>query len=266
MRTSVGILTVATNRYIDHWSKMVLSADRFLAPGYPLTSYVFTDQPDKAAEFASRLSRMTIYPVEIPNLGWPEATLLRYEIFAASWTVITEPLLIHLDADMLVCAETELSSTQSSSWPGGLAFVKHPGYRRRSVSSLPKLYARSPHHMVDDLKSYLRHGALGSWETSKSSMAYVPRSKRRTYVCGGTWMGQRGPLEQMIHTLAQRTRNDISQGVMAMWHDESHLNWYASENDYHLFDSDKCFAQGYPNLSDLTPQILAVDKGSERTR
>ena len=79
-------------------------------------------------------------------------------------------------------------------------------------------------------------------------------------------MGLREPLGVMIDELANRTRRDLQRGVVAIWHDESHLNWFASYHAHELLDSEKCYAEGLPNLKDLIPEIIAVEKGGNRTR
>jgi len=261
----VAVLTVATNRYIDYWRSMAESADRLLSPGASLTFYVFTDQPDKAKLAAESFTRSHVVPILIPPLGWPEATLLRYELFDQSWGLIQEDLVIHLDADMFVSSKTMFRPAPTE-WPNGLAFVRHPGYRRPSLSKCLSLYLHSPKMLQGDIKLWLRLGALGNWETSRDSRAYVPRRLRQTYVCGGTWMGLREPLGRMIRVLADRTREDLDRGIIATWHDESHLNWFASGHAHQLMDSQKCYAPGYKNLSDIWPEIIAVDKGDDRTR
>lgn len=262
---TVAILTVATNRYLQYWRSMATSADHFLFPDSRLTFYVFTDQPKAALRLNSELTRSHVVPVPIRNLGWPEATLLRYEMFRDSWDRIQEDVVIHLDADMAIATDTHLDPPPAN-WTNGIAFVRHPGYRRPSLGHRLILYLKSPKHLKADFLSWRRHGALGSWETDRVSTAFVPRVQRRVYVCGGVWMGRREPLGQLISILADRTSEDLENGVIAVWHDESHLNWYASLHEHYLYDSEKCFAPGYANLSDLKPEIIAIEKGENKTR
>lgn len=262
---SVGVMTVATNRYIDYWAEMATSADRYLFPGHHLVLHVFTDQVARANEIAVSLNRAEVDVVPIEPLGWPEATLLRYELFDSHHNGLTEEILIHLDADMLVARETG-SELNWDQWRGGIAAVRHPGFRRPPATARLGMYARHPRMAVSDARSILQLGGIGSWETSSACRAFVPKQNRRTYVCGGTWMGQRDLLLPVIRELAVRTRADLDEGRIAVWHDESHLNWYVSRNDVTLLGSEYCFAPGFPNLADLIPRIIAVDKGDDRTR
>lgn len=261
----IAVISVATNRYLDYWKHLVLSADQFLQPGAQLIFYVFTDDTDQASQVTEHTLRSRVIPIPVPPMNWPDATLLRYELFAQVWSHISQEIVMHLDADMLVCAECRFTPEEIA-LPTGIAFVRHPGFRRASLGSTLKLYLQHPRYLFGDSRLWLRNGGLGTWESSRKSLAFVPRRNRDVYVCGGTWLGLREPLGQMVELLASRTRSDLDQGVVAAWHDESHLNWYASNFGYFLFDSDKCFARGYRNLGDLEPQIIAVDKGENRTR
>jgi histo-blood group ABO system transferase len=227
--------------------------------------HVFTDQVERAREVAASLSRAQVDVVPIEPLRWPEATLLRYEVFDAHREGLTEDILIHLDADMLVesIVGPELVPSQ---WKGGIALVRHPGFRRPRGAARVAFYVRNPRIATSDIRTHRRLGGIGSWETDPDCRAYVPRAARHVYVCGGTWMGQREALLSLIRELAVRTRADLDEGRVAVWHDESHLNWYASRNDVTILGSEYCFAPGFPNLAGLSPRIIAVDKGDDRTR
>lgn len=79
-------------------------------------------------------------------------------------------------------------------------------------------------------------------------------------------MGLREPFVDLCAELSRRTRADLDNDIIAVWHDESHLNWYASRHETTLLDSSYCYALGLPGLQDLEPVIIAVDKNDDRTR
>lgn len=258
-------MTVATNRYIDYWTEMAISADKHLFPGHRLVLHVFTDQVARAREAARILKRAEVDIVEIEPYGWPEATLLRYEVFAAYRDRLTQDVLMHLDADMLIVGDVG-PELDPASWIGGIALVRHPGFRRPSATRSFVQYVRHPRRLLADILAWRAAGALGSWEQDARSRAFVPRKLRQIYVCGGTWMGLRDALVPLVSLLAERVRVDLDEGTIAIWHDESHLNWYASHYEHTLLDSGYCFALGWDQLADLEPLIIAVDKGNDRTR
>ena len=262
---SIGVVTVATNRYIDYWHEMALSADRHLFPGHPVVLHVFTDRASDARAMAGDLTNVVVNPVPIEALGWPEATLLRYEVFDSHGSDLQQDLLMHLDADMLVAQDVG-PELEPAAWPGGIALVRHPGYRRPSLGRRLSLYAAEPRLALSDAYAYAKIGGIGSWETDTRSRAFVPRRSRRTYVCGGTWFGVRPAFLSMVHELAVRTRADLEEGTIAVWHDESHLNWYAAGHRTAVLGSEYCFAPGFQSVKDLNPKIIAVDKADDRTR
>lgn len=262
---TIGVVSVATNRYVDYWGRMARSADLHLFTGHDVVLHVFTDNIPGVLDVTPDLKRVAVNPIRIEGLTWPEATLLRYEVFSAYRAHLDQDVLVHLDADMLISADfgAELSPIM---WPGGIALVRHPGYRRPAGSRRARLYASHPGVAMRDAYSMLRFGGIGRWETDPASTAFVPRGMRSTYVCGGTWFGLREPFLSMTDELASRTRRDLDRGHIAVWHDESHLNWFASTTATELLDSSYCFAEGLPGIAELSPRIVAVDKDDDRTR
>jgi histo-blood group ABO system transferase len=147
-----------------------------------------------------------------------------------------------------------------------MALVRHPGYRRPAGRARLRLYASHPGIAARDAYSEARFGGIGRWETDRASTAFVARRDRSTYVCGATWFGLRASFLAVADELASRTRRDLEEGRIAVWHDESHLNWYASCHEVEILDSSYCYAEGLPGLADLSPRIIAVDKADDRTR
>ena len=105
-----------------------------------------------------------------------------------------------------------------------------------------------------------KFGGLGTWERNELSRAFVPRSLRKNYVCGGAWLGKNSEILNLCKILSSRINEDLGQNIVAVFHDESHLNWYQANNNFSLLSPELCFDPSYPQLSALTPKILAVDK------
>lgn len=252
-----SIVTIATNVYLDYWRTMVESAESNLdANG--LQFVVFTDDPDAAHTFALQHPASQFSIVKVPPYRWPEATLYRYTVIAENADKILGATVAHVDADMTFRSRARLAL--GSDGTSAITLVKHPGFRRPRGNSRMRYYLASPLKLVTDAFNWLHIGSLGAWETNRRSLAYVPRRRRDTYVAGGFWWGPRDELIGMCRTLGERVTADESAGIIARWHDESHLNWYASTHPVSIADSEYCYADGYRNLLDIEPIVVATMK------
>jgi hypothetical protein len=98
---------------------------------------------------------------------------------------------------------------------------------------------------------------------SQESHAFVPRQKRKKYVCGGTWFGLREAFFSMTNDLARIEKADTEIGVIPKWHDESVLNSWLTSNHATLLPPSFCFYPQYPQLKGLEEFIRAVDKNAK---
>lgn len=242
--------------------RQATTVDRLLFEGKKRIITVFTDRPDDARDHGNHLSRVELKVIEIPSIGWPDATLLRYRVFADHWDEIRGDVIMYLDADMLVASQCG-SELKPESWINGVALVQHPGYYRGQRPWILRL--RHPRLIVTDLAALIRNeGGTGQWEKSRASQAFVPLELRREYVCGGTWMGTRPVIKDLVNELAERTDIDTSAGVIARWHDESHLNWWAATHPHSTLGPEYCHDPGASHLQGIAPRIVAVVKKTEK--
>jgi hypothetical protein len=256
--TQVSVVSIATGIYLEYWKELAVSIDSFLFQKSDLTLVLLTDQPKEASKFVDSLSRVNVSIGEIPPLGWPEATLLRYALIEEHWGLLSGDLIVYLDADMRVARDTG-TELAPKDWIGGIGLVPHPGFSRGSKPWLLRL--KHPRLLGSDLKLVLnREHGLGQWERYPGSKAFVAPKLRRQYVCGGVWMGERFAIKNMISTLAQNTQSDLRVEHVARWHDESHLNWWAAHFEYESLSFEYCFDESKRNFLGLNPRIIAVDK------
>lgn len=225
------------------------------------TLYVFTDEVEKATHFSKNHPRLKIQVIRVASMGFPEATLLRYEIYNEFKNQLSNDVLMHLDADMLIHDSKflELESLVVLN-PEGVVLVSHPGYWRPVGLKLARHSLLHPIHAVRDLCTWLKFGGLGSWETNPYSRAYVPRHMRKKYVCGGIWVGRNSTFKELCRDLSELTRKDLGIGKIPIWHDESFINMWASKNKYTLLNPSFCFEPTYPQLASLENIVEAVNK------
>jgi hypothetical protein len=242
---------VATNKYIDRWKDAAKDIEEVAFKDNPeVRIHLFTDRVDEAREWASKnLSRIGLAVHEIPGWGWPEATLLRYEFFVERKRMLNEDLLIYLDSDMRIIRDP--GQYLFSNVNEYISVVSHPGYYRPPGTSLLAFYLASPKTLLSDFLAILFHGTgPGAWESSKKSMAFVPRTFRKKYVHGAFWCGERETFLALCEELQTRTKEDLENGIIAKWHDESHLNWYISKYKYNLLDNRMSWVENYKNLNE----------------
>lgn len=265
---TIGIFTVATNKYLSYWQEMVRTFDYFAGSKWDCTFYVFTDNPEKATEFGQTLKHNSkVNAVKIPNYGWPDATILRFELIESIVKSCTENVLMHLDADMEVHAPFD-EQFNSENWKSGIFLVGHPGFYKQYLKTQTgtKFSVKIIEKIKQVLGSKYPIHPLGAWESRRESSAFVDSAARKVYVCGATWGGVNAAFQEMVRRLANQTRSDRDKNVMAEWHDESHLNRWASENSFQLLDPSYCYAEPFSDNAGLTKIILAVDKGENSTR
>jgi hypothetical protein len=258
------VVSVATNKYVEYWHAAARSLQEHNRSHAEIHLNVLTDQVGAVKEMAVGLRPLHVNVIEIQSAGWPEATLFRYRWIVEHESRILGDFLVHLDADSLIARDLDLYELVSGD-VGRLTCVRHPGFRRPAGRALLDAYTRHPLNLAKDALRRVAIGGLGAWETRSESAAFVPRPRRHVYVAGGAWWGSRAAFLAVCRELANRVEQDVAAGVTAIWHDESHLNWYVSERPVVIRDSSFCYAAGYWNLSDLEPIIVAVDK-AERTR
>lgn len=254
----IHVVTIATNIYIKYWSDLIDSIENVTQKNANVTVHVFTDGIRTAMDKSTEVKKIQVRPHIIDNLKWPEATLNRYE-FIGKIAKAHSGIIVYIDSDMIF-VEDAFQSIQNMGPIHGLHLVEHPGYWRPNGRKRLELYATNPQYLLRDIFQLISIGGLGAWEKRKESQAYVRRNQRIKYVCGGFWFGDNKNVLALCEKLNKQTRVDSENGVIAQWHDESHLNNWSSSNKYILETPKYCFAKAYKNLKSINPLIVAVDK------
>lgn len=125
---NVGLLVVATGKYIQFVKPLIESAEKHFCKNHRVTYFVFTDQDPISLPH-------TVYVFQ-ERLGWPFDTMNRYHVYYAHREIFREQdYLFASDADMLFVDEVGdeiLGERVATLHPG---FVKKRGtYERRSDS------------------------------------------------------------------------------------------------------------------------------------
>jgi histo-blood group ABO system transferase len=176
------------------------------------------------------------------NEGFPLTTLHRYHTFLEHRRVLEcYDQVFYTDCDMLFVAPVG-----EEIFSDGVVVTEHPGYVNLN----------------------------GTPEKRPESTAYCPVV--RNYVCGGFNGGETGAFLKMAETIAANVDEDARRGITAIWHDESHLNFYVQNNPpTKILDPSYCYPEseyrmagmGYygavwrqAGRDNIVPKLLALDK------
>ena len=91
---NVGLLVVATGKYISFVHPLIESARKHFCRNHRVTYFVFTDQELDPPEDVVRIDQR--------RLGWPYDTMMRYQMYLDHWEKLSkQDYLFACDADML---------------------------------------------------------------------------------------------------------------------------------------------------------------------
>lgn len=192
---SIAFILIATGgeRYTQYLDPLVRSIEEYMPP----RSYINIFQEHETFLTTYHQNPTTgrgVNWVPQPDLGWPRATLMRYHAIlkqADLWKQYSH--VFYMDIDMLVCkhiGDWEICSD-------GITAVTHPGF--------PDSFERNPR-----------------------STAYV--AGVHPYYQGCFVGGKTDSFLSMCDTITRNIDEDDRNGLMAIWHDESHLNRYLIDN------------------------------------
>lgn len=257
----ISLISIATNGYTKYWLQMINSLISSMQEITRIRVHVLTDDPEFVKLNAPSHLRAEFIIHKIESEPWPYPTLLRYKYINSIVNELGTNYFMYLDADMKVHAGFD-KNLKNLFEMHDMNFVAHPGFWRDTQKQNLSLTFSSLRRSVSDIYRMIRIGGLGDWETRRESLAFVPREHRDVYICGGVWFGKVTTLKELALALESNTSTDLAEGLIAKWHDESHLNaWYVKNGGW-VLSPEYCFDPTYPQLRNLKPLIEAVDKGN----
>ena len=188
----IAFVIVATNRYMQFVPPLLDSIHQHFLTKTDKDYFVFTNVMDYQLPHDAK-------KIEILSKGWPGDSYYRYHYFLS----IREQLekydyIYYLDADMRVVGEVgEEVLTE-------LLGVQHPGF-------ITNKQGTPEDRQVD-------------------STAYITRDKISQYCCGGFQGGSSKAYLKLCKTISDNIDEDDRKGVLAIYHDESHVNKYFVHN------------------------------------
>ena len=230
----VAVIFIGTAKYLEFLPGYYEQAEKNLFPGVDKQYFVFTD-----GELDGLPENITVVPQE--HLPFPYITLYRFDIINRSLHLMESCThLLFLDADTQVVDTVEFADVYDDMKP--LTGVHHPCHALGMV----------PHQTYP-----------GAFETNPNSLAHVtPSDDTSIYWQGCVWGGRMDHATELVKELDRRTKVDESNGIIAVWHDESQINKYFIEKKRLVNTLDPCYA--HPEIFDSTmpddPKIVHLAK------
>lgn len=227
----VGILYICTGKYSVFWKGFFDSAENnLLTKGSCQKEYfVFSDADDLAY-----LDNPRVHRVAVEALPWPEATLFRFQMFCGIYDDLSKmDYLYFFNANMKFVSEVGEEILPARGRP--LVVARHPGYFGKSRSTYP-------------------------YCTNHDSRASVAGNEGSGYFMGALNGGEAQAYLQMVVSLSKNIDSDYAQGIIADWHDESHLNRYAIDHEAELTVLGPEYACPEHRPVSENPKVLLLDK------
>jgi len=224
MAANVGLLVVATGKYVSFVAPLIESAEKHFCKDHRVTYFIFTEGEIEESE--------RVIKIEQKRLGWPFDTMMRYHIYAAHADLLSsQDYLFACDADMLFVDEV------GSEILGERVATQHPGFV----------------------------GKRGSYETNPESLAYISDDEGEQYFAGGFYGGTAEEMLNIARINSARIDDDLSRGLIAVWHDESHWNRYCIDHPpTTILTPSYCYPENWQ--LDYQKRLLALDKNHSEMR
>jgi len=233
----VAIVFIGTGRYINFLPKYYENIEKYFLPNSEKTILVFTD-----GELNETPDNVRVYNQE--HLDWPYITLKRFGTINKARSAIEDnDYLVFIDADALVVSDiTEEEFFTDKPYFG----VHHPCH----ALGMP------PHTEYP-----------GAFETDTNSRAHVtPEDDTSMYWQGCLWGGKVPEVLDMIDELDDRVEEDLSNDVIAKWHDESQLNRFYIENkdQVNTLGPEYAFPEVFADHCHFSPKIVHLAKENSK--
>lgn len=223
-RYKIAVLYICTGKYSVFWDEFYKSSEEKLLTNHHKTYFVFTDSEGIRNSENVKVNYQK-------KLGWPYDTLKRFEIFTSVIDELDEfDFIFFFNANAKVYSKIDEEILPINE---GLVGVQHPCHWNSTNHNF--IYERNP-----------------------QSLAYIEPGKGENYFMGSFNGGKAADFSKLIKTLSKRIIIDEENGIIAIWHDESHLNRYFLDNEVKVLPP----SYAYPEEMELPfeKRILLRDK------
>lgn len=202
----IAITYICTGKYSVFWSDFFRTSELFFYPNIEKTYFVFTDNEDLISVLSSNSNVKTYFQ---RKAGWPYDTLMRFNIFCTVQDVLKDYDYCYFwNANTYFLKVVDETIIPFPSKEEGLILWRHTT-------------------TFDDDSA-----TTFSVERNPLSMAYIPEGVKCREHGGGFLGGTAEAFIKMSRQLRDNIAKDLSNGIIAIWHDQSHVQHYATQHSF----------------------------------
>ena len=193
--SKILMMNIATNKYTMFVDNFYESCKKFFATDQEVSYLLFTNHMDFETSVDVPLKKSFV-----EHKPFPEPTIKRYHYFLQERDYLNQfDYVFYSDIDMQFVGEVSGEEICHD-----LTLTLHPCIREK--------------HMF-------------TYDGNPESTAYIDNSLEGTnYFCGGFNGGSSKHFVKLAESISKNVDTDEQKNVVALWHDESHLNRYAIDN------------------------------------
>ena len=224
----IGVLYICTGKYSIFWKTFYQSCEEYFLPEYEKHYFVFTDD-------TSIVETDYIHVKSESAKGFPLDSLLRFDMFLSIKNQLSMMDYIYFFNSNMRLIDEIGSEILPTSVTSGLVAVIHPGYFNQKSKYFP-------------------------YERSKHSTAFIKYNPDQiyNYFMGSLNGGRTNDYLKLAQVCSDNIHRDMKNGIMAIYHDESHLNNYLQDKD--VLKISPAFAFPEDSLLPFDPKIIILNK------
>jgi hypothetical protein len=194
---NIAYVFTATGKYNRFIDRLVETGNNHFFSSENVEYIAFTDD----LSYKGKYKNLRI--VEQRKMGWPYDTLMRFHLLESIIHLLDHDYIFYGNANLIFNTRIAKDVLPDES---GLVATIHPGQNQ-----LPK--------------------SQRSYERNQNSKAYVPfGNEGPNYYQGCFFGGENKKFLDLVKILKNNIQEDSDNGIIALWHDESHLNRYFIDN------------------------------------
>lgn len=215
MKKKIAILYICTGKYKVFWEDFYSSTEKHFFKNELKHYFVFTDAKDLNIS-----EKITV--IEKKCKGFPYDSLFRFDMFLEIENLVLDyDYVFFFNANMLFLKDVNFEIFPNDNFKGLIGVIHPLGYKYRKFPS------------------------MFTYERNKESTAYIKKEKKEyKYYMGGLNGGSVKEYYNMVKECSRNIHIDFERNIVAIFHDESHLNKYFSNTNVHGLPTSYGFPEG----------------------